>query len=230
MENYLNSIKNSCEAKNSLKITEKTLALFKFGKIASSILLTNAIIGFIVPKMNQAITKHYQKSINALSAQHPELMKNGVPFDEFATKDGKPSKDVSFGQGWTQTLLSLTHKFENEANYKLLSTDVGIAGGRAISARNKHERKEVLFRDVSSIYFYLFCRKHLNGLLNQVEDGRWTRLDPVSADQVHNHISAHVTNKMNGTCSQEEFLKEILGTKQENFSESVTEKIKKLKT
>ena len=45
------------------KYGTKTLATFKFTKVISSILLANAVIGFVVPKINQAITNNYQKSV-----------------------------------------------------------------------------------------------------------------------------------------------------------------------
>lgn len=41
-------------------------------------------------------------------------------------------KNVSFGMS-SQLLLSLANSFENTPKYQLLSTDVGIAGGRAIA-------------------------------------------------------------------------------------------------
>lgn len=206
---------------------EKTLAKFKFIKIASSIILSNAIIGFIVPKMNQAITRHYQKSINNLNAKHPELMKLGVGIDDFRNNPNIDKKNVSFkGFGSIQNLLSLTHKFEHDAKYKLLSTDVGTAGGRAISARNKHERTEVLFRDLSSLYFYLFCRKHLNALFNKVEDGRFNRLDAVSSHQLHEHLSKNF-EKFDG----KDFLKFAFGDENAKIPEKFNfEAVKKGET
>lgn len=107
-------------------------------------------------------------------------------------------------------LLSVANKFENDPTYQLLSTDAGIAGGRAISSRNNHERTEVLFRDLSSIYFYMFSMPNINRWLNQLEDGRKTRLDPVAAKQVTDHLQA-VLDKNNGKMSIEEFSKQVFG-------------------
>lgn len=228
VSNYFSRLGKIASSSRGLKLGKKGFALFKFGKIVTSILLANGIIGFVVPKMNQAITRRYQKSVNNLGTGHPELMKNGVDFENFQQKTSENGKNVSFkGGGMIQNLLDLTHKFENNANYKLLSTDVGIAGGRAVSARNKHERIEVLVRDVGSIYFYLFCRKHLNAFMNKLEDGRPNRLDPVSARQVHDYVSERIPSA--GEFKNEEhFLQEMLGTKESKLPARVLYKIEKM--
>lgn len=187
--------------------SEKTLAAFKFTKVISSILLANAIIGFIVPKLNQAITKKYQKS-----------------FEKLDIKDNKSVKKPSFEGGGVQTLLSLANSFENDAKYKLISTDAGIAGGRAVNARNKHERREILFRDLSSVYFYIFCKNHMGSLLNLVENGRTTRLDPVTAHE----LDLHIRNKMenNKAYTTEEFEKLVLGDTKVEIPKGIKEKFK----
>lgn len=38
------------------------IAKFKFGKAISSIILANCLVGFAVPKLNQAITKQLRKN------------------------------------------------------------------------------------------------------------------------------------------------------------------------
>lgn len=107
-------------------------------------------------------------------------------------------------------LLSIANKFENNATYQLLSTDVGIAGGRAVSSRNNHERTEVLFRDLTSIYFYMFNMPNINRWLNQIEDGRKTRLDPVAAKQVTDHLDA-VLQENGGKLDAETFARKVFG-------------------
>src|SRR5574344_2861257 len=46
-------------------IKQSTIARFKVIQVISSVLITNAFIGFVVPKMNQAITRWYHKNRNA---------------------------------------------------------------------------------------------------------------------------------------------------------------------
>lgn len=198
------------------------LATFKITKIAASILLANAFVGFIVPKLNQKITKAYQNSIKKgqgkVDTQAPTKQQHQTAMDSFLNKNNK--SDVAFKGFLMDTVLPLTHKFENDATYKLLSTDVGIAGGRGISARNKNERREVLFRDIASIYFYMFCKSHLNSILNYIQDGRASRLDPVSANIVHNKLTSFFVAH-DQSYSSKEFLKKALGNEDAKIPEGM---------
>lgn len=225
--------------------SEKTIAIFKFTKIIASILLANTVIGFIVPKINQAITRKYQGSLEELnkkkhvgnySEKNAESTKNSAhktpvkaqgsktpdnkndnqPASQAAQKEAmsdfmKKSKspNPSFqGAGFVNNLLSLTNNLETDARYKLLSTDVGIAGGRAINARNKYERREVLFRDIGSLYFYLLCRGHVNSALNWLMDGRGSRLDPVMSKELTMQAKKAIRK---GSIAPELFEKIVLG-------------------
>ena len=175
-------------------LTKNQIAVFKALKIGSSIILANILVGFVVPKINQHITavyheKHFgqdkeneQHQLNTVQSNYQQ-----ISMDKFIKSEN--NKNVPFGMNYN-ALLSIANKFENDATYQLLSTDVGIAGGRAVSARNEHERIEVLFRDLTSIYFYMFSMPNINRWLNQIEDGRKTRLDPVAAKQVTDHLEA----------------------------------------
>ena len=44
------------------------MARFKFAKVISSVLIANAFIGFVLPKINQAITRSYHKNKPETSA------------------------------------------------------------------------------------------------------------------------------------------------------------------
>lgn len=216
LQNYLRKHSN---------YSKKALATFKFTKIISSIILANAVIGFVVPKINQAITRRYQSSVQNLNGKNPNLKKSGENFDEFTKKiNDQKTNNTSFKGNYIQTLLTLTNDFENDARYKLLSTDAGIAGGRAINARNKHERREILFRDLSSIYFYLLCRGNINSILNFIEDGKSTRLDPVSTKILDDHINKHLTKK---SYTQEEFERLVLGDPDAKIPKNIQEKAQK---
>lgn len=203
------------------KLSEKKLATFKFTKITASILLSNAVIGFIVPKLNQAITNKYKDSLEKLDQERAlkqQKNKNNSTNKTDETKNSPAFKGLN-----TQTLLTITNNFENDPRYTLLSSDAGVAGGRAYNSRNKHERNEALFRDISSIYFYMFCKNHISSVLNYFEDGRTTRLDPVSTEILTNHLGNAFTN--NEELSHEDFKTEVFGNANEKLPENIQNKI-----
>ena len=193
------------------ELTPKQTAVFKSLKIGSSILLANGLVGFAVPHINQKITrilhekrqeKHFEKELQYFKP---------VNMDSFVNKEKAKSKDnVAFTGIAPATLLSIANHFENDTVYQLLSTDVGIAGGRAVSARNNHERTEVLFRDLSSIYFYMFNMPNINKWMNMLEDGRKTRLDPVGAQEVTD-LMKDVLKENGNKMSVDDFSMKILG-------------------
>lgn len=210
LKNYMHEVgKNAGKISGKLpRYSEKTLATFKFTKVVSSILLANAVIGFVVPKMNQAITRRYQKSIEQTKQPKNQTDKN-QDINKFIDKSSRADKKTSFGMN-VQGLLSLANNFENDARYKLLSTDVGIAGGRAINARNQPERREILFRDLSSIYFYMFSKGHIESFLNLIEDGRTTRLDPQITQKLNSYLCTQVGQEQ---YTVEQFKDLVLGKK-----------------
>lgn len=207
---------------NSTKIPEKKIANFKFAKIASSILLANTLVGFLVPKLNQHITNWYKRNKKPVETSNQQLLQSADTFQmtpgkvnmaSFINKSDKKENNnkLAFnGLMGHNTLLTLANHFENDAKYQLLSTDVGIASGRAICARNNHERTEILIRDLTSIYFYMFNMPNINRWLNQLEDGRKTRLDPVSAQYATDNM-LELIKANGGKMKTEDFEREILG-------------------
>ena len=160
LDNYLNSE----TTKNGKKILENTMAKFKFAKVISSVIIANAFIGFVLPKINQAITRSYHKN--------------------------KPQQT------------------EN----KPLNNNAGTASGRAYSARNNDERVEILFRDLSSIYFYMFNMNNMNNWLNRIEQkGNPTRLDPVSAEFASKYMQNYMEDSNAEKINVDKFAKDMLG-------------------
>ena len=193
------------------EIPQKLIARFKFIKVISSVLIANAFIGFILPKINQAITRSYHKNDKAAEQKPQVNTDNYLKRPEF-NAFGKQNKDknVSFNG---LDYLKIANAFENNRNVKLLSVDAGTASGRAISARNNNERVEILFRDLSSIYFYMFCMGHMNSLLNRVEQG-WdnkhtTRLDTSSAKFATEYMQNYLDGR---SVDLSKFEKDMLGT------------------
>lgn len=166
------------------------VALLKGAKVLTSIALANLFIGFVVPKMNHYITN--------------TLRSNKQNIDE-----DKP-KNLTF-KGAIGALNTFTNAIENTNTGKLLSTDFGIAGGRMYNARTKEERREIAFRDLGSIYFYMWAQGHVGNLLNLAESGKANRLNPSAASTVDKHLTEFL-NSHGGEMSLEEFKKAVLGS------------------
>ena len=126
--------------------------------------------------------------------------------DKFLNK----KKDVAFGAISPQTLMSLAYSFENNPKYGLISTDMGVWVGRGVSARNEYERTEVLFRDISSSYFYMFNMPVIAMILNKIQTGDTKRLDPVAAKQATDHMN-EVLKANGGPMKVEDFKRVVLG-------------------
>lgn len=198
---------------NGGKITQNMISKFKFIKVISSVLIANAFIGFILPKINQGITKSYHKNDK----------KNDTFFKQPQINDLGNKKDLSFGGAWN--LLNIANKFETDRNWRLLSVDAGTASGRAYSARNNDERVEILFRDLGSIYFYMFNMQNMNAWLNKAEHGYKTRLDAVSAEFVTKYMHNYLDDKGVDKVSVEEFRREFMG-KTDELPQSLKSKFK----
>lgn len=215
VRNPLGNYLNSETTKNGKKILEKTMARFKFTKVISSVLIANAFIGFVLPKINQSITRSYHK--NKPQQPHPNSFNQQVTMDNFikqsdSENNNKDKKDVPFGMN----LLSVANKFESDRNYKLLAVDAGTASGRAYSARNNDERVEILFRDLTSIYFYMFNMNNMNNWLNRMEqNGNPTRLDPVSAEFASKYMENYFEDIDAKSVNVDRFAKDMLGEKVE---------------
>ena len=148
---------------NVLKV-EKTPD-FKALNMISSTAIATAFIGFGLPKINHFISSKItgdteSKKENKKENKEEVVNKKPLNFDEFKNK-------VSFGsiQGFANVL-------ENNSTVRLLLTDTGVIAGRYKNGRNKYEKIEGLFRDISSIFFYLFSTdlivKGLNKLTNNI--------------------------------------------------------------
>ena len=174
------------------------IALMKGAKVVTSVLLANILIGFIVPHINHAITNFLHHK----------------PKQEPVDKQEKP-KDLTF-KGGIRALNVFTNAIENTNAGKLLSTDAGTVSGRMYNARTKEERREIAFRDIASIYFYMWAQGHVGNLLNFVESGKFTRLNPTTAASLDEHLAKLLETK-GGEMNAEEFRAAVLGKKTDNI-------------
>jgi len=202
-------------------LTEKTVATFKTIKLVASILMANLMIGFVVPKLNQSITRYYHRNDNKQEtvAQQQDSAKkqlilpalSNVSMSEFLNKSVKKPQELSFGGG-ADKLMSVAFNLEHNTTWQLLSTDVGTATGRTISARNNDERREILFRDLSSIFFYMFNMPLINKAMNYFEtNGKATsRVEPMNADYT-NDLMKQIVKENGGKINADKFFEEMFG-------------------
>lgn len=151
------------------KINSKAIG-FKAGNILVSTAIATYFIGFILPKITHEISSKVSNKDN----QNQNTNTKFLSFEEFK-KQSEDNSSLAFN-GLAKEVVSLAYTLENEAAKRLLITDTGVIAGRYKNARNKYEKIENLFRDITSIYFYLYCSKHVVNLLNTVSKG--TNIDP----------------------------------------------------
>ena len=197
------------------KISRQLMSRFKFAKVISSVIIANAFIGFVLPKINQAITRSYHKNKPADKSEMNNVPDSFIKNPNMATFSGETvsdKKDIPFEGGLD--LLAIANNFENKRNWQLLSVDAGTCSGRVYSARNNDERVEIAFRDLSSIYFYMFNMNNMNRWLNKIEqNGIGSRLDPVSAEFATQYMKTYLGKE--GKVNVAQFEKDMLGANKE---------------
>ena len=183
--------------RNPLESLDKNAIKFKTINLLSSAAVATLFIGFGLPKINHFITKKMLKKEN--KKKQKEHIKV-IGFEEFR----KNSKDISF----TSNLYKLANIFENNSTFRLLVTDIGVVGGRYHNARNKYEKKECLFRDIASIYFYLFSTSHIVKLLNKLTSN--TDIDPKVLEATVDMLKERL--KKSNLTDSHNFLSKTLGS------------------
>ena len=222
---------NMCLEKAKDKTFNKELfAKFKFGKIIASLIAACAFIGYVVPKMNQAITRNFfanrvepAKELDEKTAKMrahffhspQDVNINSVQNFKSVVAADKSNKNKAISFKSAEFFTTMAQNFEQNAIYKLLGTDVGTVTGRTANARNKDERVEIMFRDISSIYFYCFSTPAILAFLHgkDIFKGANTKLNPNTAMEVHNHFVELTKDRPNnGAMKVEEFKKFALGS------------------
>lgn len=230
-DNVAKKISEDAAKAGKKAFSKEALAGFKFGKIILSVIAATSLVGFVLPKINHKIT---QKMIDSKQPQEtsqtsPQTSKlesyNNISLDDFKNnlKQNKPSfKGLGFN---ADMLCTVAHNLENHPIYKLLATDVGVLSGRLVNSRNNDERVEVAFRDTASIYFYLFCTKHVTGLLQKLSPfGNIAKLDPMAAKNTHELLASQLESA-GGNLSADAF-KKIVKASMSDKSKNLLEKIK----
>ena len=210
-KNYINKMASK------LKVSPEYLAKFSVGKTIASLLTACLFIGYVVPKVNQAITKHIYGRMNKKDPNHEKgpnpytnrltikdarsiFSAKGVSinavdnFKALMDKDNplstsSVSQNPSF-KGNVDTMLRIVQNFDENRVWQLMGTDVGTVSGRTINARNNDERVEILFRDIVSIPFYVFTMPLIVRFMSNHDKfkGLNTGLNPMSAMEAHNKL------------------------------------------
>lgn len=207
-ENFMKKNANKPFAANKKKV-----ALVKAAKVLTSIILADSFIGLVVPKCNQKLTRMF-------IAKDKEKAQKELQNNSNIEKEKTSAGNVQFkGLGFSGINV-FTNAIENTNIGKLISTDAGLISGRMYSARNNDERREIAIRDIGSIYFYLLASSHVGNLLNFAESGRFTRLNPDSANILNEHLTRFLESK-GGAMSAEEFEKMVLGSINQNLPKNI---------
>ena len=198
-------------------ISKTKLAVFKLGKVVSSIAIAIGFIGWVLPKINQTITRKLsgKKSPDENVIKNEKIINNAKKlFDDFNEyRKSKSKSNPAFGAFMSaETIGRIAHNLEHNATWRLGSTDGGILVGRTTNAwkRSHDEAIEYGFRDAASSYFYLWAPGHIVSLFNKFDTfkGKNTSLDPVSAIKVNNYL-AEILNGKN--MSVEQFTSTMFG-------------------
>ncbi len=178
------------------KFSQTQVACIKSAKVMTSIILANLFIGFVVPKVNQGLTSKLRHERKIEKEQQNILSPTPA------------ANEVAFKGGAMNAVNAFTNMIENTNTGKLLSSDAGIVAGRTYNARKPEERREIAIRDIGSIYFYMWASGHVGNVLNFIESGKLTRLNPNTALILDKHLQNFIGDK---TMSVEEFRKAVLG-------------------
>ena len=217
--NFINKAPDFLQMSSKQKEAVKNkLARFSVGKTFASLITACLFIGYVVPKLNQGITKHifgrmdkkdpnHEKapdpyttrltlkdaraifSAKGISINAVENFKARQILNQNAQTTQQNKSNPSFKAN-ADALLRIVQNFQTNDVWKLLGTDVGTVTGRTANARNNDERVEIMFRDISSIYFYCFSMPAIVAFMNRKDafKGLNTKLNPMSAMEVHNHM------------------------------------------
>ncbi len=193
------------------KISAKQIG-FKAGNIIVSTFIATYFIGFILPKINYKISS----KIKEQNKEDDTKLNNFVNFTDFEKKT--KSNNISFGS-LIDLSSNLAYSLENDATKRLLITDIGVVGGRYKNARSKKEKIENLFRDIASIYFYLFCSKHIVKAMSSITKN--ADIHPKALED-----TANVLKEKASGLNYKDFIKKALGSKESrNAAENLSNRM-----
>ena len=216
--------------------------IFKFTKIILSALIATGLVGFVVPKVNHAITdKLLNKSKNKNKKEY-----NLNDFIKNAKNENNSNYGLNFkgNENLINGLMKASYNLENKNVWRLISTDTGMLAGRVYNSRHPAERFEYLFRDICSMFFYNFTTGGVIFLLNKIF--KKTEIHPKALDEICTYLDgknltgkallsslnkknasniANISFEQNGIIKLKDLVKQLQDL---NFGEIIIEKARKM--
>ena len=175
IEYNINKFKNTAveEVKEleKFKLNRKTVEKLTAGKFAAATIIPIIVMGFVLPKLNFALTRYIKKNRKENSQSSSAQIKK--PSMTVFTS-GK--KDVSFTGNWISSIANL------KTVDKMAITDGGLTVGRVTTSRNKDEAAVNAFRMLGSMFLNFVAPIYIAKFLdNSVQKlfGLNVNLDPL---------------------------------------------------
>ena len=139
-----------------------------YGFKASNILISTALatyfIGFVLPKISYKLSK---KAAEEKEENKKDTLIKNYSFEDFKKRTKEKNNEIKFTSLLDKTATA-AHILENNSTARLFITDFGVISGRCINAKTPQMKIGNLFRDITSMYFYLCATKHTVNLLNKL--------------------------------------------------------------
>jgi hypothetical protein len=160
------AVKDLEKVKNNSKIFEK-LNAYKF---ASAIAIPVLLMGFVLPKLNFALTRKIKEN-RKNNNQAQKTFKRQISMTSFAG-----GKDINFTGNWVSSVANL------KTVDKMAITDGGLTVGRVSTSRNKDEAYVNAFRMLGSMFLNFVAPKYIQKGLDSVANKLFdinVNLDPL---------------------------------------------------
>ena len=177
------------KVRNNKAVYEKFLTK----KFAAATIIPTLIMGFVLPKLNFALTRKVKENRNTqLPLNVPTKSFTSLNRTKFSDFYEKQNKDIAFTGGLTSTIASL------RTVDKMAISDGGLTVGRVSTSRNKEEGYANAFRMIGSMILNfvtpVYIAKGLDKLANKLFKIN-VNLDPLILDN-EEFISAIKENKI----------------------------------
>lgn len=178
-----------------IKVRDNKAVYEKFltKKFAAATIIPTLIMGFVLPKLNFALTRKVKENRNTqLPLNVPTKSFTSLNRTRFSDFYEKQNKDIAFTGGLTSTIASL------RTVDKMAISDGGLTVGRVSTSRNKEEGYANAFRMIGSMILNfvtpVYIAKGLDKLANKLFKIN-VNLDPLILDN-EEFISAIKENKI----------------------------------
>ncbi len=175
-------VKELEKAKANRSLLEKLNA----GKFTAAISIPVLLMGFVLPKLNFALTRKIKENRKANNQTQTNFNKN-ISMTSFAGE-----KNISFTGNWVTSVANL------KTVDKMAITDGGLTVGRVSTSRNKDEAYVNAFRMIGSMFLNFVAPKYIQKALDSTANKLFNinvNLDPLIMEN-EEFISAIKENKV----------------------------------